>query len=48
MDPDAAEARRAYFTDLHDNSPTVKRAVKEQASLLAKETRDLFGVVPSN
>ena len=48
MDPDAAEAWRAYFTDLHDNSPTVKRAVKEQGSLLAKETRDLFGVVPSN
>lgn len=46
MDPDAAQAWRDYFTDLHKNSPTVQRAVERHGSLLAKETRDLFGVDP--
>ena len=48
MDSEAADAWRDYFTDLHENSPTVRCAVKEQESLLAKETRDLFGVEPSS
>jgi hypothetical protein len=44
MDTDAAEAWRDYFTDLHENSPAVQYAVKEQEALLAEETRNLFGV----
>ena len=48
MDSEAADAWRDYFTDLHENSPTVRCAVKEQESLLAQETRDLFGVEPSS
>lgn len=43
MDPDAVEAWRDYFTDLHKNSPTVRCAVKSNEKLLAEETLDLFG-----
>lgn len=47
MDPDATAAWRDYFTDLRKKSPAVQCALEEQGSLLAEETRDLFGVEPS-
>jgi hypothetical protein len=48
MDPDAERAWRDYFTDLHDHSPTVQRAVHESGSLLAEETLGLFGAAAVN
>lgn len=42
MDPDAAEAWGAYFTDLYKHSPAVRRAVEQNKELLAQETCEPF------
>jgi hypothetical protein len=44
MDSDAAESWRDYFMDLYRSSPAVRYVLDENVSLLAEETRDLFGI----